>query len=813
MKTMKKVLCLCLTLCMMFSVAALAVSADGTAEPTFVGRTPDASDHVIFFDNVRANPNPTWGDKIFYTSGTTDSILMTENGIETYSPADATTKYGMKFQSTVFDPCSGMWGINVMNWPFSATSDMYFSIHYKVVNATNTGVKTAADTSNNGNGNPVHMLITMDIQNDTWMTYTTKIGDALVDDSKNPTTTDKAFPAAGTYFGMALPALEGEGAYYIIDYVGIFDTAENAAAEARFWDSYYAGQPIPSSVGSDTAPGEYFEVKNVKLGSTTADVEIYYTLDGSTPDKNSTRYTDAGVDVTATATLKAVAYDPATERYSNVTSFAYTINTNIVAAPEFDSTVDFVPTGKKVALSTTTAGAKIYYTVDGTEPTSASIEYTAPIEINSTMMIKAIAVKAGMENSAVTTLEIKGLIANDIVWTFSGLIGGSANGELTEAQGVYHNAQFNAIFGGGEWGLENDADGGVVMEVHKDKEIALRIENWSYASTPWSLPNGSYRYLALTYKTPVDLEFNYHANHYQNGERSAMMTLPAAESYTSVVIDLYALNPNWAKQGGQPDFSLQFYHDDAEHTTLSVLSVGFYQTESEAQKLMVAAPNASVPVADKHLDVISVELTSATEGASIYYTLDGTEPTVATGTLYTTPIVISSDTVVKAIAVKENYYDSNVAIFDYKVTPTVATPEVSLKNGQYEGEQTVTVTCATEGATIYYTTDSSAPSATNGTVYSGPVTISNSCVFKVIAILEGKKDSKVVSRTYNIAPVADNNTNNTTPDANAPVTEVPGTTATPAEESGCASSMAAGTLILVTLISGAGVVLCKKKEN
>lgn len=60
-----------------------------------------------------------------------------------------------------------------------------------------------------------------------------------------------------------------------------------------------------------------------------------------------------------------------------------------------------VVAGTGVALTTTTSGADIYYTVDGSLPTSNSTVYTGPITINEPVTIKAIAIKAGMNDSAI----------------------------------------------------------------------------------------------------------------------------------------------------------------------------------------------------------------------------------------------------------------------------------------------------------------------------------------------------------------------------------------------------------------------------
>ena len=80
-------------------------------------------------------------------------------------------------------------------------------------------------------------------------------------------------------------------------------------------------------------------------------------------------------------------------------------------------------------------------------------------------------------------------------------------------------------------------------------------------------------------------------------------------------------------------------------------------------------------------------------------------------------------------------------------TPTVATPTFSPQGGNYFEEQTVSITCATEGATIYYSTVSE-----NGpwTVYTGPITVDETMTIWAYATKEGYNDSPVTSATYTI---------------------------------------------------------------
>ncbi|HEV2484205.1 MAG TPA: kelch repeat-containing protein [Terracidiphilus sp.] len=78
-----------------------------------------------------------------------------------------------------------------------------------------------------------------------------------------------------------------------------------------------------------------------------------------------------------------------------------------------------------------------------------------------------------------------------------------------------------------------------------------------------------------------------------------------------------------------------------------------------------------------------------------------------------------------------------------------ATPTFSVAAGTYTTAQTVTITDATSGATIYYTTNGTTPT-TNSTVYNGPITVSSSETVEAIASASGNYSSAVAAATYTI---------------------------------------------------------------
>lgn len=126
---------------------------------------------------------------------------------------------------------------------------------------------------------------------------------------------------------------------------------------------------------------------------------------------------------------------------------------------------------------------------------------------------------------------------------------------------------------------------------------------------------------------------------------------------------------------------------------------------------------------------------------------------------YNTPISVAGNGKrmnISALAVKYGMLDSTVVTASYAIDyPKVATPNFNPAGGTYLIDRTVTITCATPGATIYYTTNGSIPTDSS-TVYSTPISVAGngmSMTISALAVMNGMLDSSVAAASYTISYV------------------------------------------------------------
>jgi hypothetical protein len=169
-----------------------------------------------------------------------------------------------------------------------------------------------------------------------------------------------------------------------------------------------------------------------------------------------------------------------------------------------------------------------------------------------------------------------------------------------------------------------------------------------------------------------------------------------------------------------------------------------------ALTVQLPAPTLS-PTPGTYSSPITLTLTEATPGATIYYSLSGTIHTTGS-TAYVGPISLPygrSETITY-YASATGYQQSTFSVATYTLNlPPAATPTISLAAGTYVAGQTVTISDTTAGATIYYTTNGTTPS-TSSAVYSGPLTLSSTTNLRTIAIATGYSGSAGASAFYTI---------------------------------------------------------------
>ncbi len=165
------------------------------------------------------------------------------------------------------------------------------------------------------------------------------------------------------------------------------------------------GMPPAATPTFSPAAGTYTSAQTVTINDTTPNPTIYYTTDGTTPTTSSSVYSGP-ITVSSTETVEAIATATGYAT-SAIGSAAFTINSGAspTATPTFSPAAGTYTSAQTVTINDTTPNPTIYYTTDGTTPTTSSPVYTAGsiITVSTSEKIEAIATAPGYTQSAVGT--------------------------------------------------------------------------------------------------------------------------------------------------------------------------------------------------------------------------------------------------------------------------------------------------------------------------------------------------------------------------------------------------------------------------
>jgi hypothetical protein len=546
------------------------------------------------------------------------------------------------------------------------------------------------------------------------------------------------------------------------------------------------GLPLASSPSLSPASKSFNVSLQVSMTDTTPGATIYYTIDGSTPTVSSPVYS-APITLTATTTVKALA-TAAGYLDSPVTSQTYTNSTQLIA-PTITPGGGTYTQPVAVTISDTAPGAVIYYTTDGSTPTTGSIKYTGPVTVSTSETLSAIAAESGFTNSPVVsadyTISTGGTTyidypANGFTVANLSLNGGATvtgghlqltDGGTGEARSAWFATpvpvgsfitnftfqQINpnadgmtfTIQGNNIYSLGNPGSGLGYSTIGNSIAVKFDIYNNS-GEGPDS--TGLYIDGASPTQPSIDLTptgVDLHSGDIMNAQLvydGSELTLTLTDSVTNAsASETFAINiPSTV--GGSSAYVGFTGGTGGQTATQNVLSWNYVASAGGA----VAAPTFS-PAAGTYANAQSVTISDSTAGSTIYYTTDGSTPTTSS-TIYSSPISVSSTQTLQAKAEESGFSDSPVASATYTISSILPAPTFQPGAGTFTTSQTVTISDGTPGTTIYFTTNGTSPT-TSSAVYGGPITVSASSTLEAIAVETGYTNSPVATAAYVINPV------------------------------------------------------------
>lgn len=244
--------------------------------------------------------------------------------------------------------------------------------------------------------------------------------------------------------------------------------------------------------------------------------------------------------------------------------------------------------GGPLLISNGMANASIYYTTDGSTPTTTSTLYTGPIQVSSTETVQAIATAPGYINSSVASASYT-LLSTPPPPIFS------------LAPGSYNSVQTLTL---------SDANGGAEFFYTTD------------GTTP---------------------------------------SFAAADAYTGPI----------AVSSSETVNAIAYVHGNTVAGNIASIFVqGSFQSAVASATYTVNLPQAATPTfsvpAGTYTSIQTLMIGDATTGATIYYTTDGSTPTVKS-TVYAGPISVSTTETIQAIAIENGYTQSALATAAYTI--------------------------------------------------------------------------------------------------------------------------------------------------
>ena len=516
------------------------------------------------------------------------------------------------------------------------------------------------------------------------------------------------------------------------------------------------------------------EGNRVSMSTATENATIHYTLSNIIGEREY----NAPLTMTGDCTIEAYAVR---EGYNNsdTTQFVFIAADVTVAAPVIASN------GYKIGISTTTADAVIYYTLDGTEPTAENIVYTDSITVEHNCTIKAIALRQNYYPSQVTTFEVDWFKVANVAFAQNGYR--VTLSTTTEGATIRYNLS-NGGTGEQTYNSPLTMTGDCTITAYAMKDGFNASDTTAYTfiaadvtvATPTfsqtgnvvtisTATSGASIYYTIDGTTPTTASNAYPAGGITVTSNVTIKAIAVRDNWFNSAVAEYHVNSfkvadvQFAQSGNMVTLSTTtanakiFYtlsnngNGEQEYTapltmtgdcTIEAWATrdGYLPSNTTSFVFHAGGVTCSNPVFARNGNVITIS--TQTDGASIYYTIDGTDPTEQS-ILYTEAITVDHNMTIKAIALRDTYYPSQIETY---VVDWFKVANVAFAQNGYR----VTLSTTTEGATIRYTLSNG---GAGEQTYSAPLTLTGDCTIDAYAVREGYNNSDTTQFVFTAADV------------------------------------------------------------
>jgi hypothetical protein len=508
--------------------------------------------------------------------------------------------------------------------------------------------------------------------------------------------------------------------------VGVFYLAGCGGTSAKL--------PTPTPTFTP-AGGTYTSSQTVTIGDTATGSVFYCTTDGTTPTTSSPQCAEP-TTVTKSETLSVIAVAPGMSP-SAVASATYTINLPLAATPVISPNGGSALATQTVTITDANSAASIYYTTDGSDPSSSStrLAYNGAFSIASstplTETIKAIAIASNYNDSAVAsaTFTITPPVATPTISSAATSVTYPNSLSVTLADADTNATIYYAI--GSMPTTSSSKYTGAIAVSSPQTIYAMAIDS----ANGYSQSATATQVFTVTEATPT---FSVAAG---NVSYNSSVTINDADSAATITYTTDGSDPSTSStvKTCAPNAAVAITVNETLRARAANTAAGY--TQSNLNSAAYTVPTAPSFTGSTTGGVWSSGFTglpatlTADTGAAIYYTTDGSTPSINSN-VYSGSLSIPQTETVQAIAVVNG---AASAVTSQSFTVTDAAPTFSTPTGStiYSGNG-VTITDADPNAAIYYTATSTgiAPSITAADLYTPgtAILVTSTTIVKAIAV-------------------------------------------------------------------------------